>query len=544
MSNSFNPEAVPDALKAAMILYQQANPTTSTGQPTVVQGIMNALNPQQQQQQQQQAAQPPSMGDVVGQAENAVPTQQQNAQMAAAQQMQGAAQGMPPGMEQQQMQQPDAGIVGLPASNTQQYKEGGVIGFAVGGMPEEATSEAGDFFSGIAGSIKDAHDRKVNEGLLRQQIVKATPSIFQALTPTERAARAAQVKELQAQLAKLTGDVATPTAATETKKPPDAPFPEVPPQNNDYAKLLAALGVSGGGGGSNGGTPDIDALTAQAEKTRDRLVQRPDTSPLEAIERMVNKHYAERPDIEGDALRRTEEDYAKEKEGRGMEAFLTRAAMMGRKGSSGLLDAHFEIKKRVAEADELNRKEVTLQRLAQQAVKDRNLGDLVGIKKALQEVNDAQAKMRSEGGINLLGGLLTSDTNSRNRAADAANASLSARAKTMAAMLRGKPSTAMGMGDIEKLNNMVQGAFKNPNSPVFQEYIGKLPNGKQLLIDLSKGNKKITDSDVAPKIALVMNMYRNDIIESSKHRGTQPVTFIGDYLNRADEEDADDTTEE
>jgi hypothetical protein len=259
---------------------------------------------------------------------------------------------------------------------------------------------------------------------------------------------------------------------------------------------------------------------------------------------MVNKHYAERPDIEGDALRNTEEAYAKEKEGRGMEAFLTRAAMMGRKGSSGLLDAHFEIKKQVAEADDLYRKEVTLQRLAQQAVKDRNFGDLVGIKKALQEINAKQAELQGRTGMDAFGNVAQMDTNRLNRDAAAANARMGASSRLMAAALRGKTPTGMGIGDIEKLNNMVQGAFKNPNSPVFQEYIGKLRNGNQLLIDLSNENKKITDPDVAPQIALAMNMYRNDIIESSKHRGTQPVTSIGDYLNRADEEDADDTTEE
>jgi hypothetical protein len=318
---------------------------------------------------------------------------------------------------------------------------------------------------------------------------------------------------------------------------------KLPERDDSMAKLLAAIGVGGGGGGGGRPTSQEDLIT-QAKRARDALVPRADTSPLDAIEKMVNKHYAERPDIEGDALRRTEEAYAKEKEGRGMEAFLTRAAMMGERGSSGLLAAHFAIKKRVAEADDLNRKEVTLQRLAQQAVKDRNLGDLVEIKKALQEINAKQAELQGRTGMDAFGNVAQMDIRRQDRESAAANAGLSARSRIAAAALRGKTPTGMGIGDIEKLDNMVQGAFKNPNSPVFQEYVGRLENGKQLLIDLSNGNKKMTDPDVASKLPTAMNMYRNDIIESSKHRGTQPVTSIGDYLSRADEEDADDTTEE
>ena len=568
MSKSFNPEDIPDAFKAAMILYQQANPTTSTGQPTVVQGIMNALNPQQQQQdpQQQMGAQPQSMGDVVGQAENAVPTQQQNAQMAAAQQMQGAAQGMPPGAGQQQMQQPDAGIVGLPASNTQQFKEGGVIGFAVGGATGLSQEErdllaikqggrnaletlkslaaAGyDMTTLLPRGVMGAAETAITRPL--RAVGVPIPYLPESAYGGDRSSMTPMMDMLRRRREQEeTPDHAMMSQALSGSGPTakeDEKLPEVPQGDDSMAKLLAAIGVSGGGGG---GMPDIDALTAQAEKTRDRLVQRPDTSPLDAIERMVNKHYAERPDIEGDALRGTEEDYVKEKEGRGMNAFLTRAAMMGERGSSGLLAAHFAIKKQVAEADDLYRKEVTLQRLAQQAIKDRNLGDLVEIKKALQEINDAQAKMRSEGGINLLGGLLTSDTNSRNRAAAAANARMNASSRLMAATLRGKTPTGMGIGDIEKLNNMVQGAFKNPNSPVFREYMGRFKNGAQVLTDLDKGTRTADHPEIAPLIAKAMNAYRNDIIQSSKHAGQQQVTSIGDYLSRADEEDADDTIEE
>jgi hypothetical protein len=522
MSNPFHPEAISDAFKAAMILYQQAKSKTSEGNDTVVKSIMDALNPQQQDPQQQnpqQAAQPPSMGDVVGQAENAVPTQQQNAQMAAAQQMQGAAQGMPPGADQQQqMQPPDAGIAGLPASNTQQFKEGGVIGFERGGFTAKVIPKVGE-------EEEDKFDPWNPRGSARLTNYAGGPH--------------------RGNVVPVTASKAVKSEAAKT--PPDnRVFPEVPRPENEYAKIMAMIsGMGGGGGGGGGGMPDMDKLTAQAEKIRNRLVERPDTSPLDAIERMVNRHYAERPDIEGDALRNTEEAYAKEKEGRGMEAFLTRAAMMGKHGSSGLLDAHFEIKKQVAEAEDLHRKEVTLQRLAQQAVKDRNLGDLVGIKKALQEVNDAQAKLRSEGGINLLGGILTSDTHRRDRDATAANAGLSARARMMAAITKGsKPPAAMTIAEAKIVNDLVQSTFKNLNNPTAKKYILALPNGAQILTDVANG-RPLDHPDIAPKLAVAMNAFKKDFIGQTNRAGTQPITSIESYLSSMGGDDAgDDNTED
>jgi hypothetical protein len=518
MSNPFHPEAFPPALKAAMILYQQAKPTTSEGNPTVVQSIMNALNPQQQQQAPQQAAQPPSMGDVVTQAENAVPTQQQNAQMAAAQQMQGAAEGMPPGADQQQMQQPDAGIAGLPASNTAQFKEGGVIGFERGGATAKVIPKVGEEEENKFDPWNPRHSAPLTNSAGGPHRGNVVPVIAPKAVPSNAA-----------------------------KTPPDnRVFQEISRPENDYAKIMAMIsGMGGGGGGGGGGMPDMDKITAQTEKIRDRLVQRPDTSPLDAIERMVNQHYAERPDIEGDALRNTEEAYAKEKEGRGMEAFLTRAAMMGQRGSSGLLDAHFAIKKQVAEAEDLHRKEVMLQRLAQQAVRDKNFGDLVGIKKSLQDINDAQAKLRAEGGIHLLGGILTSDTHRRDRDAAAANAGLSARARMMAAITKGsKPPEAMTIAEAKIVNDLVQSTFKNLNNPTAKKYILALPNGAQILTDVANG-RPLDHPDIAPKLALAMNAFKKDFISQTNKAGKQPVTFIGDYLSSMGGDDAgDDTTEE
>jgi hypothetical protein len=555
MLNTFNPEALPPALKAAMVLYQQAKPVTAEGQPTIAGGILNALNPQQQ----MQMGQPPSMGDVVAQAEDAVPTQQQNAQIAAAQQMQGAAQGeVPP---------PDAGIAGLPASNTPQFKEGGVIGFAVGGMPtqeggkeeeeeEEATSDLGDLLRQIASGVGNWAQRGNDAYKLRMQQQALRTSPWTALTPTERASREAQGKELEAKMAALYG-------AESTQPKQDYPTPQggprgsagsatkEGPQDDDYTKLLAMLSAArsggvGGGGGAGSKPMGTDDLASQAEAIRDRLVKPADTSPLKNLEAMIAKHYAERPDIEGDALKGIEDARAQELQGRGMRELLDRFAAMGQYGSSGLLRASADIAARRAQADKLYREEVIQQRLAQQAIKDGNFKALAGIQDKLQDINNKQAELESRGGVDIFGNVATMDVNRLNRAAQAANTATSARARLAAAMMRdaNKAPVGMGIADLKTLNDMVQRAFKNPNTPVFREYVGSLPNGEQLLIDLTKKNKTIDDPDVAPKIALAMGKYKNDLINQTKFAGQQQIPTIGSYLSSAAEEDADDTDEE
>jgi len=564
MSDSFNPEAVPDALKAAMILYQQANPTTSTGQPTVVQGIMNALNPQQQQQQQaQMGAQPQNMGDVVGQAENAVPTQQQNAQMAAAQQMQGAAQGMPPGMEQQQMQQPDAGIVGLPASNTQQFKEGGVIGFAVGGGVPTLSQEEKDMLllkqggrnaletikslaaagydmstllpRGVMGAAETAITRPLRA--VGVPIPYLPESAYggdrSSMTPMMDMLRRRREKEETPDHAMMSQALSESglTAKKEEK------LPEIPQGDDSMARLLAAIG---GGGGGGGGRPASQGdLIEQAKRARDALVPRTDTSPLDRLEAMINRHYAERPDIEGDTLRGIEEARAEDLRGQGMREFLERAASMGQYGSSGLLRAASGIASRRKESDALFRKDVMLQRLAQQAIKDGKMDVYKDILGKRQELNAKQAELDGRTGMDAFGNVAQMDINRLNREAAAANAGISARSRLAAAMLRGKTQTGMGLTDLKTLKEMVKSDFRDLNGEVARQYLPA-----QLILDLSSGDKKATDPDVAPLIIRGMNKYEQRLLGQTKFGAGQQVTSYSDYARNASEEDADDTTEE
>jgi len=128
-------------LDAVRVLKETGKPVTSEGQPTLTQQVVQAAEGQQpptdpmlppaDAQQSSVAAEPPSgMPAAMQMAEQAVPTQVSNAQDAQAQQLaQQAAQML---QQQQQAPQPDAGIAGL-QSNVKAFKDGGVVGYAVGG---------------------------------------------------------------------------------------------------------------------------------------------------------------------------------------------------------------------------------------------------------------------------------------------------------------------------------------------------------------------------------------------------------------------------
>jgi hypothetical protein len=144
----FDMESVSPSMKALLaaveMLKQTGKPVTSTGQNTFTQQVVQAAEGQQQPPDAQQppadgqpvegAGEPPSgMPAAMQMAEQAAPTQANNAQEAQTQQAaQQAAQMLQQQQQQQQPQQPEGGIAGLP-SNVKPFKDGGVVGYAVGG---------------------------------------------------------------------------------------------------------------------------------------------------------------------------------------------------------------------------------------------------------------------------------------------------------------------------------------------------------------------------------------------------------------------------
>ena len=119
-----------------------------------------------------------------------------------------------------------AGLSALPAPNLENMDEttmagGGIVAFQSRGAvpePEEATSPFGDFFRGI-GAFREARaDYSSRLGSLRDRQAAAQQGIFEALTPTEKRARAEELKVIDQEIAALEGgaasSAATPVVAT------------------------------------------------------------------------------------------------------------------------------------------------------------------------------------------------------------------------------------------------------------------------------------------------------------------------------------------
>lgn len=157
--------AVPDALQALMVLAQQANPVTPSGQPTVAAQLAQASAPQ---------GMPQAMEDF----EAAAPSVMRNMQQEQMAQM----------MRQASQQRP-AGIEGLPAPNMR-FAEGGVIGFAGpdGSEVPEAETPFGRLFKRRSTGIAEQEERARLRRQLEQQYGKASslPGLFMAQTDAQR----------------------------------------------------------------------------------------------------------------------------------------------------------------------------------------------------------------------------------------------------------------------------------------------------------------------------------------------------------------------
>lgn len=132
------------------------------------------------------------------------------------------------------------------------YADGGIVAFANGGTKdeEEATSTAGNIWRSITGGIQSQIDKAARAGQLREQMKENRVGFFEALTPTQRADRQAQGRQLREEYDRLLGrtpaapkmtaydgDVAERadrmTGSTETAAPTEKKAaPKVAPQIN------------------------------------------------------------------------------------------------------------------------------------------------------------------------------------------------------------------------------------------------------------------------------------------------------------------------
>ena len=96
-----------------------------------------------------------------------------------------------------------------------EFAGGGIIAFANTGEvpdPEEATSPAGDFFRGIGAFRQSQGERSSRLGSLRDRQAAAQQGIFEALTPTEKRARAAELKIIEQEIEALQSGRSVPAA--------------------------------------------------------------------------------------------------------------------------------------------------------------------------------------------------------------------------------------------------------------------------------------------------------------------------------------------
>lgn len=99
----------------------------------------------------------------------------------------------------------------------QAMARGGIVAFADEGLvkqPEEATSTAGDIWRSITGGIKSGLEKTSKYAQLREQLREAQPGFFEALTPSERAARKQSAKDISTQMSELTGRTPEPKKET------------------------------------------------------------------------------------------------------------------------------------------------------------------------------------------------------------------------------------------------------------------------------------------------------------------------------------------
>lgn len=247
----------PNALRALMVLQDEAAKTTPQGGQTVSDKLMQGIaqpsggtpapapNPAD-------GAPAPTMQDMVNNAGIAggVEAQQQAAQQQQMAQMAAQAGGQPGQPPDQQMAQAggqpgpalptaqppqmmaEGGIASLPVE-MHGFAEGGILGFdgteeqgsevplPVPAPEEEATSTAGDFFRGIGARLAEAQRKKEIEGKMRSGLKRTTPGLFESLTPSDRASRVSQASQMEAFYRALTGDTggdaSKSTAAPEVK---------------------------------------------------------------------------------------------------------------------------------------------------------------------------------------------------------------------------------------------------------------------------------------------------------------------------------------
>lgn len=264
-------EAIPSGLQALIsatqalnTLQQTAAPTTPQGAPTVAGAAQQALA------QRLQGGSGAGIAQVAQQAQNAAPILQQQAQEAQAQQIaQQAAQMM-------QGQQQGPGIAGLPAGNMQ-FKEGGVIGYAVGGNEsldededevddtEDTGDEELDVPGGIAAAISPARIKQLQaarEKLLAQKL----PNVLSAASAYKQLEGMTKPWEAQrkgiAGLSQQQADILKrQLGAIEAEK-----------EGDPFARQLAFWGAQGVGGGAHG-LARFDAMVRAREAQATKRLQ-------------------------------------------------------------------------------------------------------------------------------------------------------------------------------------------------------------------------------------------------------------------------------
>lgn len=267
--NTYHPSALPPATKLFLDALQAGGKLKSPTGPTVLAqaGAQLGVNPQQ-------GMEPPpeeqqGIVSILDQAKVAGPIIANNQAVQQQQQLvdQAANKAAPAAAQMLQGQQKPqglatGGLAALPA-HIQEFKEGGVIGYAgllgsyvdgptfsdmsaaspegdsgiassnfadlsanrpaiaPGPLPEVATSEFGDFFRMLGAGIKQKADRGRERDRLLMERRARDPSPFKSFTPTERAARLAQVKEIDAKLNAIYGN--EPDAAEAAAQAMTAP---------------------------------------------------------------------------------------------------------------------------------------------------------------------------------------------------------------------------------------------------------------------------------------------------------------------------------
>lgn len=431
---------------------------------------------------------------------------------------------------------PSQGIA--PGVDVQMAAEGGIVGYAgpTGSYvrsPEEVEQAEGE---------KESALRRVLNWL------RGKGTVYDPEAPVAPSPR----DELAAEVARESRGKPSPDLAKIGAPPqprvqtrPSVPTPVAQPTAQptapagvDYAKLMQDMM-----GAQEQGFRRLEELAKPQPKTQEEL---------DFVKRQEEEVARRRAGLEGRRqqfldLERMREEAGKATGLQDLAAFLTRAGG-ARTGLAGLAQATqaqagIDAARRKEAQAALDRRREYFDLLEQQrdAIEDRDVAIRQGRMdraRAAQErvdaINKGIATLRVQTSAQMYGPTIQAGQSAENTRARITAQERMNRERTAAALAAArlkasqvKPPPGMGIGDIQKLNDMVNAEFRTLGSNA-RRIIGGMPNGQTLLRDIANKNIDLNSESgrakAGPILDRAMNLYKQELLSQTKF-GASPMPY-------------------